>query len=60
MGFVCEGFLAAPDWPVTLIPDAAGKALARTLLVGGVGDLLAVAPERMLTPKLARIHAATV
>lgn len=51
---------AGPEWPVTLLPDTAGKALARCLLAEGIGDLISVPPERMVSPKLARIHAATV
>jgi hypothetical protein len=50
----------APEWPVTLLPDAAGKAVARKLATEGVSDLLDVGPDRMPTAKLARIHAATL
>ena len=49
-----------PEWPITLLPDAAGKAVARTLATEGVSDLLEVGPDRMPTPKLARVHSATV
>ena len=51
---------AEPEWPVTLLPDSVGKAVARTLAAEGVRNLLEVAAERMPNPKLARIHSATL
>jgi len=50
----------APEWPVTLLPDAGGKKIARQLLEQGVDDLMVVPASAMTSPKLARIHHATV
>ncbi len=49
-----------PDWPVDLLPDAAGKKLARFWLERGVDDLLQLADADMPSPKLKRIHEATL
>lgn len=50
----------APEWPVSLLPDAAGKKVARTWAEQGVADLTKVPAEAMTSPKLARFHAATL
>lgn len=50
----------APAWPVTLLPDAAGKKVAAAMLDRGIADLTLTAAADMPTPKLARIHAATL
>jgi hypothetical protein len=49
-----------PEWPVSLLPDAAGKKLARAWTEQGVDDLTQVPAEAMISPKLARVHAATL
>lgn len=49
-----------PEWPVDLLPDAAGKKTAARLKEAGVADLLLVPADEMPNPKLARIHLATV
>ncbi len=50
----------APDWPVTILPDAKGKHLARQWLAQGVADLTLVPASAMPNAKLKRIHAATI
>jgi hypothetical protein len=50
----------APQWPVSLLPETAGKKLAAMLQQGGIADLAVAPAEAMTSPKLARIHAATV
>lgn len=50
----------APEWPTSLLPDAAGKQVARAWSLRGVDDLLHVPAEAMTSPKLARVHAATL
>lgn len=49
-----------PAWPVTLLPDAAGKKVARNLLAQGIACLTQAPASAMPSPKLARVHAATV
>lgn len=49
-----------PEWPVSLLPDAAGKKLARAWTVQGMDDLTQIPAEAMTNPKLARVHAATL
>lgn len=49
-----------PEWPVTLLPDTAGKRVARGLLERGITDLRDAPADAMTSPKLARVHAATV
>lgn len=48
-----------PIWPVTLLPDTAGKNVANALLARGIDDLTRATAADMPNPKLARIHAAT-
>lgn len=50
----------APEWPVTLLPDATGKRIARELLEEGIADLTKAPAKAMPNPKLARVHHATV
>ena len=50
----------APAWPVSLLPDTAGKKLAASVTASGIVDLMDVPADTMTTPKLARIHAATI
>jgi hypothetical protein len=50
----------APDFPVTLLPDAKGKQVARQWLEQGVADLIQVPSSAMPNAKLKRVHAATV
>lgn len=50
----------SPPWPVSLLPDAKGKELARHLTANGVLDLTEVPADAMPNPKLERIHKATV
>lgn len=50
----------APQWPVTLLPDAKGKRVAHEWLARGVDDLTQVPTGSMPNVKLTRIHAATV
>jgi hypothetical protein len=50
----------APTWPVSLLPEQAGKKLAATLLGRGIADLTLAPADAMTSPRLARIHAATV
>ena len=49
-----------PDWPVMLLPDAAGKKVARGLLAQGIPCLTQAQPSAMTNAKLARVHAATL
>lgn len=49
-----------PEWPVSLLPDSAGKKVAAKLLASGVADLMSAPPDAMTSPKLARVHAATL
>lgn len=49
-----------PAWPVSLLPDAAGKRLAADLAARGIIDVTKAPADLMISPKLARIHAATV
>lgn len=49
-----------PIWPVSLLPDTAGKKLAVELVARGITDVTAAPSELMTNAKLARIHAATV
>jgi hypothetical protein len=48
------------QWPVTLLPDAKGKYVARHWLEQGVDDLTQVPASAMPNVKLARIHGATL
>lgn len=50
----------SPQWPVTLLPDTAGKKVARTLMAQGIDNLLDAPPGAMTSPKLQRVHAVTV
>lgn len=49
-----------PAWPASLLPDTAGKRIAREWQAQGIDDLLAIPADAMSTPKLARVHAATL
>ena len=49
-----------PAWPVTLLPDAAGKKVARGLLGQGITCLTQAPASAMASAKLARVHAATL
>jgi hypothetical protein len=49
-----------PEWPVSVLPDAAGKKIAAVWAGQGVADLTQVPDAAMTSPKLARVHAATV
>ncbi|WP_421849199.1 DUF2779 domain-containing protein [Novosphingobium sp.] len=49
-----------PEWPVALLPDAAGKKVARSLLAQGITDLTLAPVGAMTNAKLARVHAATL
>lgn len=51
---------AQPEYPVGLLPDRAGKSLARQLLSEGYEDLREVPAERMPTAPLQRVHRITV
>ncbi|WP_174291245.1 DUF2779 domain-containing protein [Sphingomonas bacterium] len=55
-----RGMPAAPMWPVSLLPDTAGKKLAAKLIAGGISDLTLAPAEAMTSAKLSRVHAATV
>jgi hypothetical protein len=59
-GYCGRELSPAPQWPVTLLPDAKGKQIARQWLGQGVDDLIQVPAEAMPNTKLARIHAATI
>lgn len=48
------------EYAVTLLPDRAGKKLARQLMEEGYADLREVPGERMTTELLARVHRATI
>jgi len=48
------------EFPVTLLPDRAGKKLARQLIEEGYADLREVPAERMTTELLMRVHRATL
>ena len=50
----------APAWPVTLLPDAAGKKVAATWIGQGVDDLRQVPADAMPSERLRRVHDATV
>ena len=52
--------LPPPEWPVSLLPDAAGKKVARGLLAQGIACLSQAPADEMPSPKLARVHAATL
>lgn len=49
-----------PAWPVSLLPGLAGKTAAASLAERGISDLFAAPADTMTSPKLARIHAATI
>ena len=49
-----------PEWPASLLPDAKGKKIAATFALNGIEDLLAIPASAMTSPKLARVHAATL
>ena len=49
-----------PQWPVSLLPGVAGKAIARSLSEQGLNDLIAVEPDAISAPLLRRVHEATV
>ncbi len=49
-----------PEWPVSLLPDAAGKKVARQLAAQGIASLIDAPAQAMPSPKLARVHHATV
>lgn len=51
---------AAPEWPVSLLPDAAGKKIAREYAGRGIEDLLVVPADAMSNDRLRRVHAATL
>ena len=51
---------SAPEWPASLLPDAKGKKIAASYASEGIQDLLAVPASAMTSPKLARVHAATL
>lgn len=48
------------EYPVDLLPDRAGKKLARELAADGYADLREVPPDRMITPFLERVHRVTL
>ena len=48
------------EYPVDLLPDRAGKKLARDLAADGYVDLREVPPDRMTTPFLERVHRVTI
>ena len=49
----------APEYPVTLLPDRRGKAMARELVAEGFEDLRDVPAGRIVDPLQQRIHDAT-
>lgn len=51
---------APPEYPLELLPDKAGKQLARQLMSEGYEDLREVPADRMPTPALQRVHRVTV
>ena len=51
---------APPEYPVDLLPDRAGKSLARQLMSEGYEDLRQVPADRMPTPPMQRIHRITI
>lgn len=55
-----SGLPPGPSYPVTLLPNADGKALARRLRAEGLDDLAKVPADRIGSLSLRRIHAATV
>lgn len=59
-GYCSELAGPAPAFPVTLLPDKGGKALARRLLDEGFDDLREVPADRMPPGKLALVHRVTV
>jgi hypothetical protein len=50
----------APEWPMHLLPDAAGKRVAREWAEKGVDNILQVPAGAMPSEKLRRVHAATL
>jgi hypothetical protein len=48
------------EYPVDLLPDRAGKRLARELAADGYADLREAPPDRMTTPLLERVHRVTL
>jgi CRISPR/Cas system-associated exonuclease Cas4 (RecB family) len=48
------------EWPVSLLPDAAGKKIAREYAGRGIDDLLAVPADAMPNDRLRRVHTATL
>lgn len=59
-GYCGRDLPAGPQWPTTLLPDAAGKKIARQSAGQGIDDLLQLGAETMPTDKLRRIHQATL
>lgn len=49
-----------PEWPVWLLPDAAGKTIARAWAGRDVHDLTLVPADAMSSGRLRRVHAATL
>ncbi len=58
--YCCRHLPPPPAWPVMLLPDAAGKKVARGLLAQGITCLTQAQPSAMTNAKLARVHAATL
>ncbi|TZG25719.1 DUF2779 domain-containing protein [Sphingomonas montanisoli] len=49
-----------PEWPAFLLPDIAGKKIARDWALKGVDDLRDVPADAMTNDRLRRVHAATL
>lgn len=57
----CRGGLPPPpQWPTSLLPGVAGKALAGALAVRGCDDLMLVEPEEITGVLAQRVHHATL
>jgi hypothetical protein len=55
-----EALPAGPAYPVTLLPNRAGKQAAAALIVAGYQDLRDVPAEQLAQPQHRRMHAATM
>jgi len=49
-----------PEWPSSILPDISGKKVAAHYAAQGIDDLTLIPASAMISPKLARVHAATV
>ncbi|PWG03533.1 DUF2779 domain-containing protein [Sphingosinicella humi] len=49
-----------PEWPSSLLPDGSGKKIARSWAEKGIDDLTLIPASEMSSPKLLRVHEATI